>query len=74
MWLFLINVSKQVFLFQDYYAALRDPEKGKLTQDSKQKKPSSELVVFFVWSLVGRAGFEPAKFSQQIYSLPSLAA
>ncbi|GEM_PF-3021853 len=23
---------------------------------------------------VGRAGFEPAKFSQQIYSLPSLAA
>ena len=24
--------------------------------------------------LVGRAGFEPAKFTQQIYSLPSLAA
>jgi hypothetical protein len=23
---------------------------------------------------VGRAGFEPAKFAQQIYSLPSLAA
>ena len=23
---------------------------------------------------VGRAGFEPAKFTQQIYSLPSLAA
>jgi hypothetical protein len=28
------------------------------------------LLPFFV----GRAGFEPAKFTQQIYSLPSLAA
>ena len=25
-------------------------------------------------NFVGRAGFEPAKFTQQIYSLPSLAA
>jgi hypothetical protein len=29
---------------------------------------------FLIYLLVGRAGFEPAKFSQQIYSLPSLAA
>ena len=29
---------------------------------------------FLIYLFVGRAGFEPAKFSQQIYSLPSLAA
>jgi hypothetical protein len=35
-----------------------------------------DKVAFFTSFLlfVGRAGFEPAKFSQQIYSLPSLAA
>jgi hypothetical protein len=34
-------------------------------------KKTTQLSGFF---MVGRAGFEPAKFSQQIYSLPSLAA
>ena len=34
------------------------------------KKKLQFLEAFFV----GRAGFEPAKFTQQIYSLPSLAA
>ncbi len=29
---------------------------------------------FTTENFVGRAGFEPAKFTQQIYSLPSLAA
>ena len=39
-------------------------------------KKSQVLLGFFLTYviLVGRAGFEPAKFSQQIYSLPSLAA
>jgi hypothetical protein len=34
------------------------------------KKNASKKLKRFV----GRAGFEPAKFTQQIYSLPSLAA
>ena len=41
----------------------------------KQKNAQASLAFFcLMYLFVGRAGFEPAKFSQQIYSLPSLAA
>ena len=43
---------------------------GFVLVDLVQKKNFNFLKLF----LVGRAGFEPAKFTQQIYSLPSLAA
>ena len=36
------------------------------------KKKALQIAGLFCF--VGRAGFEPAKFTQQIYSLPSLAA
>jgi hypothetical protein len=54
---------------------LRDPCRGNVPKEKPLKKSLSKLRYFSRgFFFVGRAGFEPAKFSQQIYSLPSLAA
>jgi hypothetical protein len=51
------------------------PSKLRFENETKEKNAQASLAFFlFVHLFVGRAGFEPAKFTQQIYSLPSLAA
>ena len=51
-----------------------DPDIEVLPKLLKHNFIKASLMKFLIQNLVGRAGFEPAKFSQQIYSLPSLAA